>query len=214
MENNKLKIVFLGPPTSGKGTQSEIVADELDLTHISTGEIFRKHVLDKTELGIQIKDVVNSGHLVADSITNEIVSNRLVDVHNGFILDGYPRDIMQARALDEMLDITHAFFIEIPDDEVIRRVSGRRVCKVCGKLHNINSKKMKGRDTCIECNGELVLRSDDTEKVIKERLKEYHEKTEAMVNFYRKEKVLIEIDGSLPIEIISREILDGIKKDD
>ncbi|MFA7662480.1 MAG: nucleoside monophosphate kinase [Patescibacteria group bacterium] len=213
METKDLKIVFLGPPTSGKGTQAEVVAQELNLIHISTGEIFRKHVAEKTELGLQVKELIENGRLVADDLTNEVVENKLVDIRNGFILDGYPRSVAQAIALDEMTQITHAFFIKISDDEVIRRVANRRVCSVCGKLHTVSPKDTtEDKNICRECGGQLELRSDDTEKVMRQRLQEYHEITEPMVEFYRQEKVLVEINGEQPVEKITQEILTEIKK--
>lgn len=214
MKSQNLKILFLGPPTSGKGTQSEIVANKINLTHISTGEIFRENIRKKTKLGLEVKSIIEQGRLVDDEITNNLLADKLKEIDGGFILDGYPRNMIQAQALGDIVDITHVFYIEIHDAEVIARAVSRRICNSCGKFHNISSMRAAGKDTCVECGGKLELREDDNVRVVHERLKEYHEKTEPMIEFYRKQKVLVEIDGSKSIELVSQKILDEIKKDD
>ncbi len=217
------KIIFLGKPGSGKGTYSTKAAEELKVPHISTGDIFRKNIEEGTELGKKIKEIVDKGELVPDNIVNQIVKNRLQeeDCKKGFILDGYPRTIEQAKELDKYEEIDKVLYIDVPDEVVIRRITTRRVCKKCGAVYNILTLPPKKEGICDKCGGELYQREDDTEEAVKKRLEEYKELTEPLINYYKEKGILMTVHYSkslipkgkfdIPVEVMFKEIMKILK---
>lgn len=213
MQKKELKIVFFGPPTSGKGTQAKILAKKLELTHFSTGSFFRQEAAKGTKIGQKVAKILDKGKLVSDKITNKVVADKLEEFEGGFILDGYPRSLKQAEALAEIIEVSHAFFINISDEEVIERVSNRRVCVDCGKIYNLAYESLDDETKCSNCGGRLIQRRDDKEDVVEKRLKQYHKVTKPIVEFYKNKGSLFEIDGEKPIDEVTQNILDHIKLD-
>ena len=201
-----MNLIFLGAPGAGKGTQSSAIAEILNIPHISTGDIFRKNIKEKTLLGIEADKYISKGQLVPDEITISIVTDRLgeKDCETGFILDGFPRTIYQAEQLDRYLSkedrkINHVVNIVIDEEELIDRLSKRRVCPKCDASFHIDFTPLKD-NICLNCSAELVQREDDVPDVIKQRLKTYHEKTEPLIEFYRKQGKLLDVQGVPGIE--------------
>jgi adenylate kinase len=213
-------IIMLGVQGGGKGTQAKLMAERYRIPHISTGDIFRS--LDRsTELGRLVLDLIDNGNLVPDDKTFEIVKNRLLetDCKNGYILDGFPRNINQAVMFSTLSDeysilkLDYVFAIEIPDDESIRRLSGRRNCKKCGMIYNINtSPKPKDASLCDKCGSGLSQREDDKPIAIRRRLQDYHALTEPLKEFYFSKGVLHEIDGIKSIDSIFKDISSIVDK--
>ncbi len=198
-----MRIIFIGPQGSGKGTQAKIVSKRLGIPHISTGDLVRNA---KGKLKEEIDSYINKGNLVPDEMILEILKQRLSkgDAKKGFILDGYPRNLKQAKTLYDLTDIDLILEIYISDKEALERLSGRRNCPICGKIYNIKkSPRPEKKDTCDECGVELFQRKDDYEKAIKQRLKWYHEKTEPILREYPAHK----INGEQPIEKVTEDIL-------
>ncbi len=213
---DKMKIILLGPQGSGKGTQAKLISKKFNIPHISTGDIFRKNIKEETELGKEVTSYLNSGKLVPDELTNKLVESRIKedDCKNGFILDGFPRNIKQAEFLNSVTDIDYAVDVEIPDEEVVFRLEGRRNCsnKGCGAIYNLNtSPKPKENNTCDKCSSDLFQRDDDKPEAIKKRLEIYHEQTSPLIDYYDKKGILIIIDGSRSIEEVSQDIFLALK---
>jgi len=201
--------MFLGAPASGKGTQGEIAAKKLSVPLISTGAMLRREIADKSELGVKSAAYIEKGDLVPDDLVLEMVAKRLKesDCENGFLLDGFPRTLGQAKALDEMgVGLDKIISLEVSEDEIIKRITGRRLCKDCPQTFHTIFKPPKKEDTCDDCGGELFLRSDDSREVAKERLVVYNELTAPLKDYYRSAGILFEVDGSGDIEEISLEI--------
>lgn len=200
------KIVLLGPPGAGKGTQAALLAERLGLQHISTGEILREEVELKTELGKKAKAYMDRGELVPDELVIEMLRGRL-DSDSGFILDGFPRTVSQAEALEGMVRLDRVLNIRLSEEEVVRRLSARRVCKGCGRNYNLifNPPKVEGR--CDACGGELFQRDDDKPEVIRRRYQVYEAETAPLKDFYRKRGLLVEVEGARPIEAVFEEAL-------
>jgi adenylate kinase len=201
----ELNLILIGPPGAGKGTQADKLRDDFKLPYIATGDIFRTNVKNETELGKQVKQIMDEGGLVPDELVLEIVANRLDadDVQDGFILDGFPRTIPQAQALSDRLDsegrhLTAAILIDVPDDEVIRRISGRRVCVKAGHLYHVDYDPPKQEGVCDQDGSRLIQRDDDQPDVVKTRLGEYHNSTEPLIDFYDEKGILRRIDGTRP----------------
>jgi adenylate kinase len=192
-----MKLIFLGPPGAGKGTLAALVAETYRIPHISTGEIFRTAIREKTALGMKVQAIIDAGQLVNDDVTTELVRERLAkpDTKNGFILDGFPRTIPQAQALETFMSIDSAVNFDISDPDVIARLSGRRVCKVCGQNYNINFMPPKVAGVCDKCSGELFIREDDKIEAITKRLEVYRSQTAPLIDFYRKKSLLTDIDS-------------------
>lgn len=193
-----MKLVFLGPPGAGKGTLAVLVSQEYTIPHISTGEIFRTAIREKTPLGLKVQAVIDAGQLVGDDITIQLVKERLTqeDAKNGFILDGFPRTIPQAEALGEIITIDSAINFDIDDTLVVERLSGRRVCKTCNKNYHITFMPPKEEGICDKCGSELIVREDDKIEAITKRLEVYRTQTEPLINFYDSKKMLTNIDAS------------------
>lgn len=189
-----MNLVIFGPQGSGKGTQAELICDKYGLTHISTGDIFRDHISRETELGEQVKAIVERGELVPDELTNALIKDRLLG-ESDFLLDGYPRNTTQAEFLDTITKIDGVILLKVPDEVVIERISSRRVCPDCGATYNLKFKPPKREGQCDDCNAALIQRDDDKPQAIADRLKIYREKTEKAVEHYP-DSIVIEADGT------------------
>ncbi len=193
-----MNIIFLGAPGAGKGTQAEIVSEKLAIPTVSTGNIIRAALKNGTPMGLKAKEYIESGKLVPDEVVIGIIKDRLSeeDCKNGFILDGFPRTIPQAEALDEMgIIIDKVIDIEVADERIAARMSGRRVCKACGNSYHLEYKKPSQDGVCDACGGELVQRKDDAPETVLERLKIYHEETEPLKDYYEKQGKLFIVEG-------------------
>lgn len=193
-----MKIIFLGAPGAGKGTQAEIVSKKLAIPTVSTGNIIRAALKNGTPMGLQAKAFIEAGKLVPDEVVIGIIKDRLAedDCSNGFILDGFPRTIPQAQALDEMgIVIDKVIDIEVADEKIAKRMSGRRVCKACGNSYHLEYKKPAVDGVCDDCGGELVQRKDDAPETVLERLKVYHDETEPLKNYYEQQGKLVIVEG-------------------
>ncbi|MGN1316167.1 MAG: adenylate kinase [Acutalibacteraceae bacterium] len=205
-----MKLIFLGAPGAGKGTQAEIIAAKLNIPTISTGNIIREALANGTEMGIKAKSFIEAGKLVPDDVVIGIIKERLAneDCNNGFILDGFPRTIPQAEALDNMgIIIDKVVDIDVPDENIVNRMSGRRVCKACGSSYHIENKKPKVDGVCDNCGGELQIRKDDAPETVLDRLNVYHEQTEPLKDYYAKCGKLRSVEGTAPITEITAAIL-------
>ena len=198
-----MKLILLGAPGAGKGTQAEILCDKLHIPTISTGNILRAAVKDGTPMGLKAKSFMDAGALVPDDVIVGIVKERLAqpDCANGFILDGMPRTIVQAEALEKMgVEIDKALNILADESLIIERMSGRRVCAKCGASYHIKNKPSAKEGICDRCGGELVIRKDDQPETVRDRLKAYHEQTEPLVGYYRERGKLVDIPDQGSIE--------------
>lgn len=205
-----MKLIFLGAPGAGKGTQAEIIAGKLNIPTISTGNIIREALANGTEMGLKAKSFIEAGKLVPDDVVIGIIKERLAedDCNGGFILDGFPRTIPQAEALDNMgIIIDKVVDIDVPDENIVNRMSGRRVCKACGSSYHIENKKPKVDGVCDNCGGELQIRKDDAPETVLDRLNVYHEQTEPLKDFYAKCGKLRSVEGTAPITEITAAIL-------
>jgi adenylate kinase len=202
------KYIIMGVQGSGKGTQAKLLQAEFDLVHISVGDQFRWHIQHHTKLGARIKRIVAAGELVPDEVVAEEVKTRL-DQHDwnyGFILDGFPRNRRQAEFFLESYDIDAVILIEVPDAVVQERILSRRLCAGCGLDYNLIQHRPARPDTCDVCGGRLVSRPDDTPEAIRERLRDYHEKTEPILELFRRKELVVVVDGTRPPEEVQREI--------
>jgi adenylate kinase len=211
-----MKIVLLGPPGAGKGTQAKQISKSFHIPHISTGDIFRKNISEKSELGLKAKGYMDKGLLVPDELTIEIVKNRLVeyDCRNGFLLDGFPRTVKQAEALDSFLSqkIDVALLIEVPRESILDRMTGRRVCPECGVSYHVKFNPPKIENKCDKCGSTLIQRKDDIEETVKSRLDVYYKQTEPLASYYKSSGVLRTVDGTNDIGIVFKEILTVLGK--
>ena len=205
-----MKIIFLGAPGSGKGTHATRVKTELGVPHISTGDIFRDNIKGGTPLGVLAKSYIDKGALVPDDVVIKIVEDRLSreDCKNGFILDGFPRTIYQAEALKKIADIDVVINLVVDDEAIVKRVAGRRMCR-CGETYNVAF--LNGATTCAKCGAELYQREDDKEETVKSRLEVYHKETAPLIDYYRKEGLLKDVDGSQGIEAVYNDIMKVLK---
>ena len=193
-----MKLILLGAPGAGKGTQAEVICEKLSIPAISTGNILREAMKNGTEMGRKAKSYIDSGALVPDDVIINIIKERLAqaDCENGFILDGVPRTVAQAEALEEMgVEIDRVVDIEVSDDTIVKRLSGRRVCSACGASYHTLYKPSATPDRCDRCNGALIVRKDDEPATILERLRTYHELTEPLVDFYQQRGKLVVVEG-------------------
>jgi adenylate kinase len=202
-----MKLIFLGPPGAGKGTIADLAVEKLGLPHISTGDLFRAAVKNGTPLGLKVKDIMASGGLVPDELTIALVQERLSskDVAKGWILDGFPRTIPQAEALDKIAGADAAVNFEVADEIVVGRLSGRRVCRSCGKIYHEKNMPPKKAGVCDVDGGELYIRDDDKEAAIKVRLETYRRQTAPLIDWYGKKGKLMTIDGvGAPADVLVR----------
>lgn len=202
-----MNLIFLGAPGAGKGTQAEVICKHLGIVSISTGNIIREALKNGTELGKKAKSFMDAGGLVPDEIVIDIIKERLAkeDCKDGFILDGFPRTVPQAEALDAMgVEIDKVIEIYVPDEKIMDRMSGRRVCEKCGASYHVEYKPPKNGETCDSCGGKLVQRKDDAPETVKERLRVYHEQTEPLKDYYGNKGKLYIVEGQEAITDTSR----------
>ena len=210
-----MKLILLGAPGAGKGTQAEIISGKYNIPTISTGNIIRAALKNGTEMGLKAKSYIDAGELVPDDVVIGIIKERLSesDCENGYILDGFPRTIPQAEALDDMgFEIDAALSIEVSDAEIIKRMSGRRVCEKCGASYHTEYKKPANDGVCNICGGSLVIRKDDEPETVKNRLHVYHEQTEPLKSFYESCGKLITVEGQEEVADTTRLVLEALEK--
>ena len=206
-----MNIVFLGAPGAGKGTQASMLCAKLNIPHISTGDIFRHHIKEQTPIGIVAKGYIDKGELVPDSVTEEIVKIRLSepDCVNGYVLDGFPRTVSQAQALETFSKVEAVIDIDIPLNKLMKRLTGRRVCERCGESYHVDY--LGPNRTCAKCGGHLVHRADDTEETVGERLNVYEKKTAPLIDYYEKKGLLKKVNGDLSVEKVLAGIVEALK---
>ena len=209
-----MKILMLGAPGAGKGTQAKRIAEKYSIPHISTRDIFRANIKAVTELGIKAKSYMDKGELVPDEVTIGMLIDRIHedDCKGGFVLDGFPRNIPQAQSLDKVLKelsekIDFAVDVDVPDENIINRMSGRRACLNCGATYHISFNPPKKEAVCDSCSHELVLRDDDKPETVKKRLEVYHEHTQPLIDYYKKEDVLRTVDGTQSMDTVFEAIV-------
>ncbi len=205
-----MNLVFLGPPGAGKGTQAAVVSHALNIPHISTGDMFRKAMKEGTPTGLKAKAYIDNGQLVPDSVTIEMVAERLAeaDCANGYLLDGFPRNLDQAKALEGISQLTAVVDIAVADEKLIARLSGRRVCPACNGTFHVTV--LSNERVCPDCGGELIQRADDNPKTIANRLSVYHAQTSPLTEFYSEKGILKQVDGARAMEEVSSEILKAL----
>ncbi len=213
-------IVLVGPPGAGKGTQAVKLHEALNLPHVASGDLFRQNLKDETELGLKARSYIERGELVPDDVTIAMVMERLSqpDCVNGALLDGFPRTIAQAEALDQALaargqKISVVPYISVPDEVLVERLSGRRLCRVCGKSYHILFNPPRQPRMCDEDGGELYQRDDDKPETVRNRLKVYWERTSPLIDYYRRRGVLVEINGDQPIEKVAADLRTAVADD-
>ena len=209
-----MKIVMLGAPGAGKGTQAKMIAAKYQSPHISTGDIFRANIKNGTELGKKAKSYMDQGLLVPDELTVDLVIDRLAqdDCKNGYILDGFPRTIPQAEALDAALaklgeKMDYAIDVDVPDENIVSRMSGRRACTGCGATYHIVYNPSKKGECCEVCGEKLILRDDDKPETVQKRLNVYHEQTQPLIDYYTKQSILRTVDGTQDMNDVFAEIV-------
>ena len=209
-----MKIIMLGAPGAGKGTQAKRIAEKYGIPHISTGDIFRANIKNQTELGMKAKAFMDQGALVPDELTLELIMDRFTndDCKNGYVLDGFPRTIPQAEALTKALAdkqdaVDYAINVDVPDEAIVTRMSGRRACLACGGTYHVVFNPTKVEGVCDACGGELVLRADDKPETVQKRLDVYHEQTQPLIDYYQNQNILKEVDGTLQLDEVFQAII-------
>lgn len=209
-----MKIIMLGAPGAGKGTQAKMIADKYGVPHVSTGDIFRANIKNGTELGMEAKKYMDQGLLVPDELTVKILLDRVSqsDCKNGYVLDGFPRTIPQAEVLDKALaelgeSIDYAIDVDVPDENIVKRMSGRRACVSCGATYHVVHVPPKKEGICDRCGSELILRDDDKPETVKNRLDVYHKQTQPLIDFYTKKGVLKTVDGTVDMQDVFKAIV-------
>ena len=209
-----MKIIMLGAPGAGKGTQAKRIAEKYSIPHISTGDIFRANIKAGTQLGVKARSYMDKGELVPDEVTIGMLIDRIheQDCKKGFILDGFPRNIPQAESLDKVLKeisekIDFAIDVDVPDENIIKRMSGRRACLNCGATYHVSFNPPKKEDICDGCSHELVLRDDDKPETVKKRLEVYHEHTKPLIDYYKKAGILRTVDGTKDMDKVFADII-------
>lgn len=208
-----MKIIMLGAPGAGKGTQAQMIADKYNIPHISTGDIFRANIKNGTELGKKAKEYMDKGLLVPDELTVELLLDRVAqdDCKNGYVLDGFPRTIPQADVLDKELTklgdrVDYAVNVDVPDENIVRRMSGRRACLKCGATYHIEHIPPKTEGVCDKCGSELVQREDDKPETVMNRLKVYHDQTQPLIEYYENKNILKTVDGTKDMKEVFEDI--------
>lgn len=209
-----MKIIMLGAPGAGKGTQAKKIAAQYSIPHISTGDIFRANIKNNTELGQKAKTYMDKGELVPDSLVVDLIMDRFkeADCANGYVLDGFPRTIPQAEVLDKALaelgeSIDYAIDVDVPDENIVKRMSGRRACVSCGATYHVVHVPPKKEGICDRCGSELILRDDDKPETVKNRLDVYHKQTQPLIDFYTKKGVLKTVDGTVDMQDVFKAIV-------
>ena len=212
-----MKIILLGPPGAGKGTQAKSISNRYSIPHISTGDIFRNNISENTPLGIEAKSYMDKGQLVPDEVTINMVKDRLVqdDCKDGYLLDGFPRTVSQAEALQEFLEqrgesLNTALLINVPNEFILERMTGRRVCPSCGASYHIKFNP-PANGKCELCGTDIVQRKDDTAETVKERLDVYEKQTQPLIDYYSKNNLLSQVDGTKAINLVFESICDVLK---
>ncbi|HIS06683.1 MAG TPA: adenylate kinase [Candidatus Choladocola avistercoris] len=210
-----MKIIMLGAPGAGKGTQAKKIAEKYQIPHISTGDIFRANIKNGTELGKKAKTYMDQGLLVPDELVCDLVVDRVKqeDCKNGYILDGFPRTIPQAESLDEALgqmgeSLDYAINVDVPDEHIVNRMSGRRACVGCGATYHMVYAPTKKEGVCDVCGAELILRDDDKPETVQKRLSVYHEQTQPLIDYYKGKGILKDVDGTKDMDVVFRAITD------
>lgn len=213
-----MRIILLGPPGAGKGTQAKLISEKYLISHISTGDIFRKNISEKTPLGVKAKEYMDKGLLVPDELTIDIVKDRLTneDCKTGFLLDGFPRTVNQAEALEDFLKtreekIDTALLINVPSEFILDRMTGRRVCPVCGASFHIKFNPPKVDEICDACGNKIVQRKDDSEETVSERIDVYEKQTQPLAEFYKSKDQLFVVDGTQSIDQVFTDISNYIE---
>ena len=209
-----MKIVMLGAPGAGKGTQAKMIAEKYSIPHISTGDIFRANIKNGTELGKKAKSFIDKGQLVPDELTLDLIMDRFKedDCKNGYVLDGFPRTSPQAEALDEALKangekVDFAIDIDVPDENIVRRMGGRRACVNCGATYHIVYSPTKVEGKCDKCGEELIVRDDDKPETVLSRLEVYHNQTQPLIDYYNEQGILKSVDGTIDMKDVFNEIV-------
>jgi adenylate kinase len=209
-----MKIIMLGAPGAGKGTQAQMIAEKYNIPHISTGDIFRANIKNGTELGKKAKEFIDKGQLVPDELTVELLLDRVAndDCKNGYVLDGFPRTIPQADVLDSELTklgdkVDYAINVDVPDENIVRRMSGRRACLKCGATYHIEHIPPKTEGICDKCGSELVQREDDKPETVQNRLSVYHEQTQPLIEYYDKKNILKTVNGTKDMQEVFSDII-------
>ena len=209
-----MKIIMLGAPGAGKGTQAKMIAEKFGIPHISTGDIFRANIKNGTELGAKAKEYMDKGLLVPDELVVDLIMDRFKadDCKNGYILDGFPRTIPQAEALDKALSangesVDYAIDVEVPDENIVNRMSGRRACVGCGATYHIKYNPTKVEGKCDACGEVLILRDDDKPETVLNRLNVYHEQTQPLIDYYNEKGILKEVDGTVDMNEVFNAIV-------
>ncbi|MBQ1801822.1 MAG: adenylate kinase [Lachnobacterium sp.] len=209
-----MKIIMLGAPGAGKGTQAKQISTKYQIPHISTGDIFRANIKNGTDLGKKAKEYMDKGALVPDELTCDLVMDRIQqeDCKNGFILDGFPRTIPQAEALENALTaaqqtMDYAINVDVPDENIIKRMGGRRACLNCGATYHVEFNPTKVEGVCDSCGSEIVLREDDKPETVKNRLNVYHNQTQPLIDFYNKKGILKTVDGTQSLDKVFEDIV-------
>ena len=212
-----MRLILLGPPGAGKGTQASSIVAEYGITHISTGDIFRHNMKNETELGKKVKSYLDKGQLVPDELTIDLVWDRLSkdDCKKGFLLDGFPRTINQAEALQKGLEerglkLDKVINIDVDKNILVKRLSGRRVCKNCGETYHIDNKPTLKDGVCDKCSGEVIQRADDNEKTVLDRIEVYEKQTFPLIDFYKNLGLILTVDGTLSIEDVFSQIKESL----
>ncbi len=210
-----MKIIMLGAPGAGKGTQAKMIADKYGIPHVSTGDIFRANIKEGTPLGMEAKGYMDKGQLVPDELTVKILLDRVAadDCKNGYVLDGFPRTIPQAEVLDKALTelgdkVDFAINVDVPDENIVRRMGGRRACVTCGATYHIEHVPPKKEGICDKCGSELILRDDDKPETVQKRLSVYHEQTQPLIEYYTGKGILKTVDGTVDMMDVFAAITD------
>jgi len=208
-----VRITFLGPPGSGKGTQAEKLSAEFDIPHISTGDILRNSITKQTEIGRKVKSYVESGRLVPDGVVLDLVLGEARQMES-FVMDGFPRTLVQAERLDEIAPIEISVFFEISEATVVARLTGRRICPVCGRVYNLSGDRAVAKERCDECSVSLVIREDDQENIVRRRIEIYKEETLPLREYYRKKGVLRRLSAEGTPDTVYRRLKRTLLEDD
>jgi len=201
-----MNIVLIGVQGSGKGTQAEILAEKFGWKHINIGEIFRENIEQKTALGLEAQSYIDKGELVPDKLVFQLIESVLKNSRNGFVLDGFPRNMKQAEYLTEHFRIDKVILLDLSDNTAVKRLTSRRVCENCGAVYNLLFKKPKVEGICDICGGKLIQRKDDTEEVISKRIEKFHQETGKVITFFKSKNMLEKVNGEQNLQAINREI--------